>query len=434
MATVRVKNPEWSADTQISCGTAIEHLNSRDYERAAALLREAKVVCNHNGDQLAAHVLNAAHRICLACKGSQEEAEWHGRAYAEVLEREQALREELQTILDLMRDPGLSDSSQVGERAPSDRSTRTNERDPCVPIPVGPHGLWNRIQNLLQASSGQRNESAKVIPAATATASDESVSTRREAPPSLAVCCLGPFQVYLNDRLVENWRNGKGKSVFKYLATHHDRPVSKEILMGLFWPDASPSHARNSLNVTVYHIRQTLAGPRPFSHILFQDDCYLLNPELEIWIDSESFSEHVALARAMEGHGSQKSAIQEYCAADALYGGRFLEEDRYEEWIVPLRQSLEDDYLKLLDRLIHHYFELQEYDRCVSVCNKILAVDSCQEQAHRQIMRCYSRQMQPNLAMRQYHNCVEALERELGVVPSALTVELDQRIRNCELV
>jgi DNA-binding SARP family transcriptional activator len=44
-------------------------------------------------------------------------------------------------------------------------------------------------------------------------------------------------------------------------------------------------------------------------------------------------------------------------------------------------------------------------------------------------MRCYLRQGQRHLALRQYHLCVEALEQELDVPPMPATVELYRQIR-----
>jgi DNA-binding SARP family transcriptional activator len=66
---------------------------------------------------------------------------------------------------------------------------------------------------------------------------------------------------------------------------------------------------------------------------------------------------------------------------------------------------------------------------CVAYCQKILAEDSCREDAHRRLMCCYSRQGQRHLALRQYHTCVEALERELEVPPMPATQELYQQIQ-----
>jgi hypothetical protein len=49
-------------------------------------------------------------------------------------------------------------------------------------------------------------------------------------------------------------------------------------------------------------------------------------------------------------------------------------------------------------------------------------------------MHCYSRQGQPHLALRQFSLCVEALRGEFGIDPTPATIELNQRIRDHQLV
>jgi DNA-binding SARP family transcriptional activator len=253
--------------------------------------------------------------------------------------------------------------------------------------------------------------------------------------PNLAVHCLGPFQAYFNDRQVENWPNGKGKSIFKFLVTQRERPVGKEVLMELFWPNADPYAARNNLNVAIYGLRQGFAKiSRSCSVVLFRDDCYLLSPALEIWVDFEAFTEHVVAGRCLERAGELALAMYEYRRAEALYQGEFLEEDRYEDWPDALRRSLKDEYLALLDRLSNHYFEVEDYTACVTLCSKMLAEDACHEGPHRRLMRCWSRQGLPHLALRQYRGCRAVLAKELDVEPSEETTELFERIRRREPV
>ena len=402
----------WPSATRNDDGGGAQPVAERDYLGVEETLRKMELVCEQKADDAARHLLNAARRICRACQQSRDEAAWHGRACAEVLEREQALRVELGTILKLIGQPAGSVKASLHTLG--------------TPRTAGPSRVVTGADHLRRRIGGADTHSFEIR----RPWNPENGRVSADAPPRLAVCCLGPFQVYLNDEVVNGWRNRKSTSVFKYLVTHRERSAAREILMDLFWPDASPAQARNSLNVAIYHIRQSLSVPSPFAHVLFQDGCYRLNPELEVWVDSEIFSRHVRLARALERRGELERAIGEYRSAEALYAGAFLEEDRYDEWLTPVRQALEDDYMSLLDRLSQHYFEQREYDRCVTVCQKMLAVDPCHEQAHRQLMRCYGRRNEANLAMRQYQRCVRALDQELGALPSAPTTELMDRIRS----
>lgn len=252
---------------------------------------------------------------------------------------------------------------------------------------------------------------------------------RRADAPTLMVYCLGQFRVYQDEELITEWPSGIGKSIFKYLVTHRARPVSKELLMDLFWRDADPESARNNLNVAIYGLRKALrAVQADFSHVLYQGDHYLLNLDMAVWVDVEEFSQHLEVGQAFEKAGQTTEAVTEYEAAEGLYAGDFLVEDLYEEWTIVQRRNLKESYLSLLDRLSRYYLKAKQYATCVHICQKILAEDDCREDAHRRLMRCYFRQGQPYLAMRQYHLCREILKNELDILPTSDTRNLYEMI------
>lgn len=251
------------------------------------------------------------------------------------------------------------------------------------------------------------------------------------AEASLFIYCLGPFRVFQGEQPVADWPSSKGKAIFKYLVTHCDRPVFKDVLMDIFWPDTPAEAARNNLNVAVYGLRQALRKNNPSqSHVLFINDCYLLNPEINIWLDCKIFMELIDAALELERNGNLKTAIKEYSKAEALYQGEFLEEDRYEDWLIPLREKLRFEYLSLLDQLNQHYFEKQDYEACIHLCQKMLATDPCSEEAHRQLMRCFFERGQSYLALRQYYQCVEALQEGLNIAPANTTKALYEYIQH----
>ncbi len=57
---------------------------------------------------------------------------------------------------------------------------------------------------------------------------------------------------------VLRWSSLKARAVFQYLLLHHGRPVRREVLMELEWPNHSHSSARNNLNVALCSLRNTL--------------------------------------------------------------------------------------------------------------------------------------------------------------------------------
>jgi DNA-binding SARP family transcriptional activator len=423
--------PGRPVEGQIGWQTTGELLKAGQYDRVAELLHEARVTSEDAGDAILAKILAAAHEICRACSLSREEMEWHQRGQEEAVRRKRKLERQLQEILDVI------------SRYSAPRPIATAEVNPPqhkVPESVERPTPWQRIQSLLgRRSDPQSSGRVAPIPWAPGEAGASSGASpdnkERGDPPSLAVNCLGPFRIYLDDKIVTNWASGKGKAIFKYMVGNRGRPILKDILMDVFWRNADPEAARNNLNVAIYGLRQALRAARPdFPYILFQNGQYLVNPDMVVWADFEQFIQQYEAGQRLERRGKLAEALSEYETAESLYRGDFLEEDLYEDWTIPQRERLRDSYLMILDRLSRYYLEEKKYGTCIQLCQKILVKDECREDIHRRLMRCYSRQGQRSLALRQHTMCVDALSRVLDISPMQETVTLYEQIRNREVV
>jgi DNA-binding SARP family transcriptional activator len=252
--------------------------------------------------------------------------------------------------------------------------------------------------------------------------------------PSLTAHLLGPLRLALNDVPVDNWPTGRGRAVLTYLLTHRDPWPPPEVLMDVFWPDATPEAARNSLHVTVHRLRRALRTAGDVQVVILDDGVYRLHAGLQLWVDVDEFDHHVRDGRQFEAAGVLGGALPEYELATALYQGDFLADDRYEEWPILARERLRLTWLDTVERLSRLYFGQGRYASCATLCQRIVECDPCREDAHRRLMRSYSRQGQLHLAVRQYRICVEALRAELDVDAARETIDLHERIRRRESV
>jgi DNA-binding SARP family transcriptional activator len=215
---------------------------------------------------------------------------------------------------------------------------------------------------------------------------------------------------------------------------HRDPWPAREVLMEVFWPEAIPEAARNNLNVAVHGLRRAFRAAADMPIIVLEDGAYQLDSAVELWLDVDEFERHVGGGKRLEEAGELPGAIAEYELAVTVYQGDFLEDDRYEEWPVLGRERLRLKYLDTLDRLSQLYFGHGDFAACAALCRRITERDPCREDTHRRLMRCYSRQGQPHLALRQYQACVEALQAELQVTPTAATSNLRERIQRHEQI
>jgi len=265
-------------------------------------------------------------------------------------------------------------------------------------------------------------------PIAAATAANTSVSTQDAPSSALQVCTFAHFQLRYGDRVLALGNNKKSNAILRYLVLKPDHCANKETLLELFWPDEPADKAAHKLHVAISELRQGLKELGIAQFIEFEDERYCLNPTITLWLDADEFIARFYAGQQLERQGQVDQAIAQYEAGRALYGGDFLVEDLYADWAAALRARLEELYLTLLGRLAACYFDCGRYEECVACSRQIVERDSFREDAYRQLMMCYVRMGQRNQALRVYQECVQILQRELGVAPMRETVALYEQI------
>jgi len=249
------------------------------------------------------------------------------------------------------------------------------------------------------------------------------ISGRPEA--DFTALILGPLELRVAGRHVVRWNSLKARAVFQYLLIHRGRPVRRDVLMDLQWPNHTYTSARNNLNVALYSLRNTLEGPwQGLQPILYQDGCYVLNSELKWWIDRDEFLSALSKAHLVRSSEHPRKAISHYQRAVELYRGLLFEDDPTSDWYLAEQRHLNELCLQALESLGEIYLDLGEPASAQQFAQLALARDLCCESVHRLLMRCYASEHKQQLVSRQYSTCVNALRDELGVSPGAETIRL----------
>jgi DNA-binding SARP family transcriptional activator len=241
----------------------------------------------------------------------------------------------------------------------------------------------------------------------------------------IAARVLGPLELNVAGTRVFRWSSLKARAIFQYLLIHLGRPIRREALMELEWPEHTPNSARNNLNVALYSLRNTLDQQGLELHtVLYKEGCYLLNPALTYWTDRNEFLSMIRGAQQARRTGSGQQAISACRSAVQLYRGPLFEDDLAGEWYLPERRKLKELYLQTLEYLAEAYCESGQLRMAVEFGQQAISADPCYEAAHRLLMRCYARQQQQQLVSRQYQLCTAALRNEFAVSPAAETIQL----------
>ncbi len=241
---------------------------------------------------------------------------------------------------------------------------------------------------------------------------------------SLTVRMLDGFRVWVGVEPLAELPHGRARALLKLLLLQRRRPLSRTKLCTLFWPEAEPGNARNSLNVTLHRLRRSLGAAGCVRHA---DEGYQLLAPGEVWLDAEQFVLHAEMGRAEEAAGRPANAIGQYEAALALYHSDLQDEGEAELASAALAhdaQALRDRLSEVLEHLAVLHEQAGEWHGCLRATLRHLGLDQCNEVAHRRVMHCYAQLGQVQLAERQYRACVSQLRQSLSVSPSPQTTAL----------
>ena len=237
------------------------------------------------------------------------------------------------------------------------------------------------------------------------------------APP-VALHALGVFQVEHAGRPVPkaSWQSRKARDLLKILVAKR-RPVRREELMELLWPEVEPVRAGNRLSVLLSTVRDVLAsrGPAAGSVLLTSEAGTVGLDPRHVRIDVESFAAQAE--RALEAHRQDHDEVTELLlAAEAAYTGDFLEDDPYQDWAAPLADELRTTHTALLRALTRRLRDEGDADRVARFALRLLRDDPYDEEAHLDLVETLLRQERFGEARRRYEIYGERM-REISVAP-----------------
>lgn len=255
---------------------------------------------------------------------------------------------------------------------------------------------------------------------------------------ALSISLLGSFEVGLEGHPITGFGTDKVRALLAYLAVEKGRPLRRETLAALLWPEGTERSARNSLRQALFQLRRALGdreGVPPL--LLATHDTVWLDPS-RYRLDSFDFQAHLEAAEA-HPHDDPIGCVncaEQLAAAVELYRGDFLEgislggSESLQDWALFKQEELHRRALEALRRLVEHHSSRGSFERALRYAERQIALEPWREEAHRQVIRLLAITGQRSAALRQYEACRSLLAAELGVEPTDETTGLYESLRN----
>ncbi len=242
---------------------------------------------------------------------------------------------------------------------------------------------------------------------------------------STVIELCGRLRVQIDGERVEHRLRGRqGRLLLAYLVLHRDRPVRRDELLDVLWPDGDPPAGDGVLAPPLSRLRKALGAER----LAGRGELSLVLPA-DAQIDWEIA--HRALAGARADLDAQHwAAARDGAQLAAEIAGRGLLPGLEAGWIDECRATLRDLRVEALELLATAALRLGGPDLAAAERAARAAVEAApfRESARAALMEALRARGNGAEALRVYEDARRLLREELGTTPGAALVALHERL------
>jgi DNA-binding SARP family transcriptional activator/TolB-like protein/Tfp pilus assembly protein PilF len=212
----------------------------------------------------------------------------------------------------------------------------------------------------------------------------------------------------------------KSQALLAFLILQGGRPVRRETIGEMLWPDRGEQQSRNSLKQELYVLRRD--GFRGEDVVVTTDGTISIPPdrvacdvhELRDLLDDRGGASWTEISRAYAG-----PFLADFAPVSA----------EFEDFVTRTRRALEASVLDALSALADNA-EISGAGDIIAIAELMLTIDPLREDTHRRLIQAYAGAGRRADAMRVYTDAKALLRRELDVTPAPETEAVIRRFRD----
>lgn len=215
-------------------------------------------------------------------------------------------------------------------------------------------------------------------------------------------------------------RGRQGRLVFAYLTCNRTRPVAREELATLLWPDDPAPSWSAALSAVMSRLSRQLNGDaigEPGLSLSRGVGHYQLMFPADVWIDLEAATSAVDRAEGAVRSSEPDGVLAPATIAASIARRPFLL-DVQGEWVESQRRRLERQLIRALDCLSKMWLDSGEPGLAVETAIEATTLDPYREASCQLLMRAYGQSGNRAEAVKTFHKLRGLLALELGTEPS----------------
>jgi len=224
----------------------------------------------------------------------------------------------------------------------------------------------------------------------------------------LQIRLLGQFDIRMDGKRV-TIPSRAGQSLLAYLVLTAGIPHRREKLAGIIWPETTEENARKNLRQELWRIRKAVSAQssKDGEYLLADEFTLKFNRDAEYWFDV------VQMERP-------DLDLQSLIANLSLYQGELLP-GFYDEWITLERERVQAVFDARMEQLLEQLITAERWIAVQEWGERWLALSGVREPAFRALMLAGGVRGDIAKVAYLYRRCLDELQEQLGVKPSAET-------------
>ena len=182
----------------------------------------------------------------------------------------------------------------------------------------------------------------------------------------LEITTLGEIRFQLDGKDISEGISNKCALLIAMLLSQKGKKMSRQELLGIFWPDSSEKAAKYNLRYNLWQLKKTLSDEREPFLLVTKSSCQI-NERYPYRCDYLTVTQ--ANINTLPDRKSREMLLESL--EGDFFAGLFFEgcED-LDEFIVMQRYVLENQKRSLLKRLVKDYWESKEWDECLRILSE----------------------------------------------------------------
>lgn len=238
----------------------------------------------------------------------------------------------------------------------------------------------------------------------------------------MRIYVAGRISIENAEKLVEERElaGRQGKLAFALLVSERQRPITKEELTSVVWPDTPPKEVETAVAAILSKLRSALKKAAPETLLEVRLGTIQLRLPSDAWIDLEYAANSIDDAEGALRRGDARAAWGHAVALVIIARRPFLPgEDA--PWIEARRIRLRSLLVRGLHVLSQITANNGECALAVQYAAEIIQLEPFEETGYRHLMQMHAQMGNRGEALRVFGKCRELFREELGADPSQET-------------